>query len=211
METVKKDETTKDEKLEKLFVKDTDLFKTEEEKRELLEQKNQRLKIDIDKQFLKHLKYKEKKNVLKMKKFSDDNDDAGIICACTAISKRLTKKNCDTDENKFSIKILKTKNGIIRLGLRRLVYDKDTPNARFYLLGLETTVNPKYYLEMTYPHDRVRKGDIISLIYNSKKGVFKLKKNKEFMFISFEGLNIKEDYKFVITLYNEGDKIKIIE
>ena len=174
--------------------------------------KLERLKIDIDVFFMKFLEYNEKENILTKKKFNDENDDDESCClCCTVTSKRLTKKNCDTDENKFSIKILNTKQGEIGIGLRRSVFNIDNVNHWCYLCGFKLTSSGKNSKEKCYPTIKVKIGDIISLIYNSKKGELKLKINDSIMLFSFSGLSIKEDYKFELTLYNRGDKIQIIE
>jgi len=168
--------------------------------------KAERLKIDITIDDKNLLVYDKINNLVGFKKFNEIDDDY-IFRSCTITSKRLTKKICDENENRFSIYIVHTKRGLLRIGL----VESNFINFWCYYCGCMTTCRYKSYHIESLPFNKIKAGDIISLTYCSKKGTIKLEINGTITGTCFTGLNVKEDYRFVLTLFNEGDTIEIIE
>jgi len=171
-------------------------------------QKLERLKLDVNSMDVNYFKYYEKENILE--KIGRD-----FNCSSTSL-KRLTKKKCDTDENKFSIKILEINYGYIIIGLSTLNFDFKKLNC----IGWGNSWGFNCYNGMkrcgdgewgsfTYFNGKV--GDIIGIKYNSLKGELELFINNQSKGVMFHGFDINKNYRFCVTLCDVGNKIKIIE
>jgi len=147
----------------------------------------ERLKLVVDSEDVNYLEYYEKENILEKIGYKRGSSTASL--------KRITKKNCDTDENKFSIKILKTTSITIQIGLRTI------PNKS----------NTSYWKIFYYTGFDAKEGSIIRYKYDSKKGYIEGSINNELKKMKPDILNFENDYMFSVSLFNIGDKIQIIE
>jgi len=176
------------------------------ELRKIVALKKERLKIDVDLMDEYQLKYDEKENTL---------EKILLGCGFSASLKRLPKKNCETNENKFSIKILKTKFGYIKIGLTTLNVNHIFGNSLCWDNGLCFDCNDGMYMHknkwMQFIWFNAKDGDVIGIKYNSKEGEIELFINNKSKGILCKDLNVNEDYRFAVKLIDVCDKIQIIE
>jgi len=130
--------------------------------------------------------------------------------------KKISKKNCDTNENKFSIKILKTKDSSINIGLTDSNFDYLSSNyigSNSHSWDFYCCNGRKYHngVGIKFGTDRCEINDVISLKYDSKKGEIEIFKNNVSLGIMFNGLDTSKDYNFGIGLYDINDEIQIIQ
>ena len=187
-----------------------DYLKKELRKIVALKKEKERLKIDTDLIPGYITKYDEKENTL-------EKIDIGAFNFPTVVPlKRLTKKNNDSNENKFSIKILQINRGHIIIGLTTLnctfkklncIGWKNSWGFNCYN-GMKRRDNEKCDLFTNF-HGKV--GDIIGIKYDSLKGEIELFINNQSKGVMFSGLDINQNYRFGVTLLDAEDKIKIIE
>jgi len=200
------------------------------------------LGIDVSKMNKEELKYNENEFTL---------EKIGRNSAYGAPLKRLAKFNCDTDENLFSIKILKSftnwiiigigtdthsfikycfKNEmkkfafspIVELVLTQIALWRKLPPEFNYplMIGINCHNTPserstgvwKWYNKVLFERDdiNIRKGDIIGLKYDSKKGMLSLYHNGLYTGITYTNIDTSFQYFFTVTLYDVGDKIEIV-
>ena len=169
------------------------------------------LKIDINLINKKKLEFNENENSLK--KIEKD------FCWISAPLKKISKKNNNSNENKFSIKILNTQDGDIMIGLTNFnfnfkekfnVIGKDLNSWGFFLNDCTKWFNNKGE-DFLKDFEDVKYGDIFGLKFNSIKGEIEIFINGESKGIMFNNLDINKNYKFAISLIDNGDKVQIIE
>jgi len=169
------------------------------------------LKIDVKLMNKNELKYNEKENTLKRISFN--------YCKFfSATLKKISKKNCNSNENKFLIKILKTNDADIFIGLTNLNFNFKENNDVFgdgkNSWGFWCHNGNKLFNnrgEDFLKGYKGKNGDIIGLKYNSIKGNIEIFINNESKGIMFNDININQDYRFGITLYHFRDKIQILQ
>jgi len=158
--------------------------------------------------------YEEKNEYLKI--LFKNNEDLG----CTIPLKKISKKNCDSEENVFSIKILKTYCGFITIALSDFDYKFWSKENKGCSWEFSCGTGLKHFYGSGINNEKkedflnfigVKEGDVASLKYNSIKGEISIFINYEFKGIMFDGIDINKDYRFTITLINNGDKIQLIE
>ena len=133
-----------------------------------------------------------------------------------AILKKIPKKNCNTDFNKFSIKIIHTDDyrlrESIKLGLTDVAFDprkrKNSYNDRIYN---NEGVLMAFYLSLGTFGIKSGNGDIISLKYNSIKGDVSIFKNGKLYNTLKNIIDIKKDYHFFVELSCLGDCVEIVD
>jgi len=165
-------------------------------------------KIDAELMNEKFFKYNEKGNILE--KINDNHNFFSVPL------KKISKKNCNSDENKFSIKILNTKFGEVIVGLTDL-------NVNFknnYWIGKDSKswgfdcANGMKWFVMEFEHFfkgfKAKKGDVIGLKFNSIYGEIEIFINGKSKGIMFDTIDISKNYRFAISLCGFGDKVKII-
>ena len=167
------------------------------------------LKIDIETMEVDEVKYDEKENTLEKIRNTDDS---------LVILNKISKKNCNSNKNKFSIKILNTKYGFLIIGISNLKFDYkeqswkgknlETWGFKCYNESNTQQLEKDKYLSNDLLKDfKGKNGDIISLKYNSIKGEIEIFINNESKGLITNKVDIKQDYRFVITMYSIGDKI----
>jgi len=167
------------------------------------------LKIDVDLMNEKFLKYNENENTLER--------IGNKYYYFPVPLKKISKKNCNSNENKFSIKILNTDYGSIRIGITNSNFNfkinnflgNDSNYWLFYCCNGAKFFNGK--LEYILNKFNGKKGDVIGFKFNSIKGEIELFINNESKGIIFKNLNINENYRFVILMWSKGDKVQIIQ
>jgi len=129
---------------------------------------------------------------------------------------KLLEKNCEDEKNKLTIKILKTKEKNINIGIIKsdfnLSEDALVYSTSCWLFNCNGTImfNKGNRTDILKDY-HCKKGDIIGLKYNSSKGDVELFINNKSECIIFKDLDISIDYKFVISLFDIEDKIQIVE
>ena len=155
---------------------------------------------DINPKYLynkKEINYNKKEKTIEKK-----NENSGYIFCLDKIS----KKNCNDEENSFKFKILNTKEGFISLSLNYLYFNPKTwyyNSCRFIEIG--------NYVTLGNDEDEIlnaKNGDVVFFKYNSKKGTIKIFIN-EILKSKTYGINIIQDYRFGITLWDKNDKIQL--
>lgn len=205
------------------------IFKKELEKAEDSVLMNQKSDIDISKIDTKVLKYEN--FILTNIRDEELNPHKVEESSCMAILKKIPKKNCDTNYNKFSIKCIYCgrrnygmSGGVINLGLMDANFDlKNRANNIYgwryscdgYAWGigvrLDDFVSEKSVEKWESEGVEKFKGDIFSLKYDSIKGNISIFKN--FIFLGFvaKDLDIKKDYYFFVELENEYGTIEMVD
>ena len=130
-----------------------------------------------------------------------------------AILKKTPKKNCNTDHNKFSIKILnKREDTHMLIGLGEV--DSNFEEAwncengwGFCFMGGECL---KSFFSKPFGGP-CEKGDIVSLKYDSIKGSIEIYKNRESLGILTDKVDTKKDYYFFVTLHYPADRIEMVD
>ena len=131
-----------------------------------------------------------------------------------AVLKKIPKKNCNTNFNKFSIKIINTKleNPHITLGIIDANFDVKSSGGRHF--GYNFCCNGLAYVKNQMIKQFGEKcgiGDELSLKYDSIKGTIEIFKNWKSLGILTKEVDIKKDYYFIIILQFPEDVIEIID
>ena len=168
------------------------------------------IKIDVGLMKKDNFKYNEEENSL------EKTDNNG--CFFTIPIKKFSKKNCETNENKFSIKILKTSHCYIRIGLATLEFNFKDFNHwigdDFYGWGFNCRNGTKMFnltTEDFINNFEGKIGYVVSLKFNSIKGEIEIYINDESKGVLFNKIDVKQDYRFVISLSDIGDKVQILQ
>jgi len=171
------------------------------------------LKIDTDLLNKKHFTYNEKENTI-------EKNDEESQCGCCL--KKISKKNCDTKENSFTIKILNSDECDIWLSLCRLNLDFknwEYSGENLKELGYHVALGDfKRTWEESITEEEgfidgflnTKVGDVICFKYNSKKGVIEIIINNISKGVIISKIDTSVDYRFGMIFYFEKDKIQII-
>jgi len=166
-----------------------------------------KIKFDEKENSIEKIPYEEKNEFLKLAGFTN--------CHCSIPLKKITKRNCETDENKFSIKYLKTHFGYISIGLTNSNFKEWDSKGVGNSWEFNGFSGSKYFKgkgeDFLNKFPGLEEGDIVGLKYNSIKGEIEIFINNESVGIMFDGIDINQDYLFVVTLYDLGDKIQILQ
>jgi len=120
---------------------------------------------------------------------------------------KISKKNCNSNENGFSIEILNTDCRNIIIGLSPLsFYFKQSDEVNFNKHRLWINGFNFY----NYKEKEIKNGDVIGLQYDSIKGEIEFFLNFKTTGIIKKVPDIIQNYRFTITLYDVGDKVQII-
>jgi hypothetical protein len=176
-------------------------LKNEKEKQDLKEINE----IDTSKTKLLRLSYEN----LILKKIHPEGFNSSPI-------KKISKKNCDTDENKFSIKIINTITKTMFIGISDST--KKFPSNYFlgeqpYSWGYYFSNGNKYNNKISSPFSTTtcNTNDIVSLKYNSKIGTIEIFKNGISLGIMFDNIDTSIDYFFAVSLCRIDDTIQLIQ
>jgi hypothetical protein len=155
-----------------------------------------------------------------LKKINNDGDWSSVPL------QKISKKNCDTDANKFSFKIINTSYNYIFIGLVDSNFNFSSnihigqnsnswgfhcSNGHKYHNG-----NQIYYQGYGYNNNYSYNAfsttnDIVGLKYNSKIGTIEIFKNETSLGIIFNNIDTTKDYFFGVSLCYINDSIQIIQ
>ena len=128
---------------------------------------------------------------------------------------KISKRNCDSDYNEFTIKLINSKFCSIMIGITNLHFDFKKANHFIgddeSSIGFNCCSGDKWFLHESESFSNgAQNGDEVGLKYNSIKGEIEIFINGETKGIMVDHININDDYRFAVSISFIGDKIQII-
>jgi hypothetical protein len=154
------------------------------------------IKLDYDEKQIKNFEYNISNDTLKKL-------NSGWVSMSL---KKKIRKNCDSIKNKFSIKIINTTNCSLIIGLSEKNFLK-----KFDLVGGNKTswgLNCLYGSKIVqwkqsdvFNLNKICVNDVFSIKFDSIMGRLEAFKNNKYLGVFQEGIDVKKEYEFVISVY----------